>query len=111
MTLAGTDLEHRLLPNVIAGPSAVVGIGLSVPRNPGRWWVYVVSAVAVAAGLFALALAYPGGMGMGTSRWGDARGVFGSVRGFGGVLWGVLWGARRGARRWGVDGCGQDPAR
>jgi leader peptidase (prepilin peptidase) / N-methyltransferase len=63
VVLAGTDLEHQLLPNVIVGPAVVVGFALSVFGNPDRWWVYVVSAVGVAAGLFALALLYPGGMG------------------------------------------------
>lgn len=76
VALAGIDLEHRLLPNVIVGPAAVVGLGLSVARDPGRWWVYVVSAVAVAAGLFALALAYPGGMGMGDVKMGGMLGTF-----------------------------------
>lgn len=76
VALAGTDLEHRLLPNVIVGPAAVVGLELSVARDPGRWWVYVVSAVAVAAGLFALALAYPGGMGMGDVKMGGMLGTF-----------------------------------
>ena len=30
VALAGTDLEHRLLPNVIVVPAAVVGLALSV---------------------------------------------------------------------------------
>ena len=76
VALAGTDLEHRLLPNVIVGPAAVVGFGLSVARDPGGWWVYLVSAVAVAAGLFTLALAYPGGMGMGDVKMGGMLGAF-----------------------------------
>ena len=59
VALAGTDLEHRLLPNVIIGPATVAGFLLSVARDPAGWWVYLVSAVA--AGLFALA--HPGGMG------------------------------------------------
>ncbi|MEJ7871051.1 MAG: prepilin peptidase [Rubrobacteraceae bacterium] len=76
VALAGTDLEHWLLPNVIVGPAAVVGFGLSVARDPGGWWVYLVSALAVAAGLFALALARPGGMGMGDVKMGGMLGAF-----------------------------------
>jgi leader peptidase (prepilin peptidase)/N-methyltransferase len=76
VVLAGTDLEHRLLPNVVVGPAAVVGFALSVAGDPGRWWVYLVSAVGVAAGLFALALAYPGGMGMGDVKMGGMLGAF-----------------------------------
>src|SRR4051812_17519342 len=76
VVLAMTDLEHRLLPNVIVGPAAVVGFVLSVAGDPGRWWVYLVSAVGVAAGLFALVLAYPGGMGMGDVKMGGMLGAF-----------------------------------
>ena len=76
VALAGIDLEHRLLPNVIVGPAAVVGFGLSVAGDPGRWWVYLLSAVGVAAGHYALALAYPGGMGMGDVKMGGMLGAF-----------------------------------
>ncbi len=76
IALAGTDLEHRLLPNLIVGPAALVGYALSVLESPERWWVYLVSALAVAGGLFALALAYPGGMGMGDVKMGGMLGAF-----------------------------------
>lgn len=76
VALAGTDLEHRLLPNVIVGPAALVGFALSVLESPERWWVYLVSSLAVAGGLFALAIAYPGGMGMGDVKMGGMLGAF-----------------------------------
>ena len=42
VTLAGIDLEHRLLPNAIVGPAAVVGFALSVApaslRGGGFTW-------------------------------------------------------------------------
>lgn len=76
VVLAGTDLSHRILPNVVIGPATVAGLALSIASEPLRWWVYVVSAVAVAAGLFALALAYPGGMGMGDVKMGGMLGAF-----------------------------------
>jgi leader peptidase (prepilin peptidase) / N-methyltransferase len=41
-----------------------------------RWWVYPISALAVAGGLLALALAYPGGMGMGDVKMGGMLGAF-----------------------------------
>ncbi len=44
--------------------------------GPEGWWVYPLSAVAVAAGLFALALAYPGGLGMGDVKMGGMLGAF-----------------------------------
>jgi leader peptidase (prepilin peptidase) / N-methyltransferase len=76
IVLAGIDLEHRLLPNVIVAPAAVAGLALSVFQDPGRWWVYLVSSLAVAGGLLALALAYPGGMGMGDVKMGGMLGAF-----------------------------------
>jgi leader peptidase (prepilin peptidase) / N-methyltransferase len=76
VALAGTDLEHRLLPNAIVGPATLVGLTLSVLHRPEQWWVYLVSALAVGGGLFALAFVYPGGMGMGDVKMGGMLGVF-----------------------------------
>jgi leader peptidase (prepilin peptidase)/N-methyltransferase len=76
IALAGTDLEHRLLPNVIVGPAALVGFALAVSNSPERWWVYLVAAVGLAAALFALAIARPGGMGMGDVKMGGMLGAF-----------------------------------
>lgn len=94
VVLAGIDLEHRLLPNVIIGPAAVIGFVLSVLGEPSRWWVYLVSTVGVAAGLFALALAWPGGMGMGDVKMGGMLGAFlgpyAALTIFFGALLGVL---------------------
>jgi leader peptidase (prepilin peptidase) / N-methyltransferase len=76
IALAGIDLEHRLLPNAIVGPAALAGLSLTILESPERWWVYPVSALAVAGGLFALAIAYPGGMGMGDVKMGGMLGAF-----------------------------------
>ncbi len=76
IALAGTDLEHRLLPNAIVFPATLVGLVLSIAVDPTRWWVYVVSAVAIAAGLFALVFAYPRGMGMGDVKMGGMLGAY-----------------------------------
>jgi leader peptidase (prepilin peptidase)/N-methyltransferase len=76
IVLAVTDLEHRLLPNAIVLPATIVGLVLSIAVDPERWWGYVVSTVAVAAGLFALVFAYPRGMGMGDVKMGGMLGAF-----------------------------------
>jgi leader peptidase (prepilin peptidase)/N-methyltransferase len=76
VALAAIDLGHRLLPNVIVVPAALVGFALSALANPGGWWVYPVSAVAVGGGLFALAVIYAGGMGMGDVKMGAMLGMF-----------------------------------
>jgi leader peptidase (prepilin peptidase)/N-methyltransferase len=76
VVLAVIDLEHRLLPNVIVGPAALAGLVLSILANPAGWWIYPVSALAVAGALLVLALAIPGGMGMGDVKMGGMLGAF-----------------------------------
>ena len=93
VTLGGIDLEHRLLPNVIVGPATVVGFALSVLGDPSRWLVYLVSVVGVTAGLFGLALAYPGGMGMGDVKMGGMLGAFLGPYAALAVFFGALLGA------------------
>src|ERR687897_1550863 len=70
IALAVIDLEHRLLPNVIVGPAALVGLVLSILVDPAGWWIYPLSAIAVAGALLGLALVYPAGMGMGDVKMG-----------------------------------------
>jgi leader peptidase (prepilin peptidase)/N-methyltransferase len=76
IVLAIIDLEHRLLPNVIVGPAALAGLILSILVNPAGWWIYPLSALAVAGFLLVLALAVPGGMGMGDVKMGGMLGAF-----------------------------------
>src|SRR5215210_7846838 len=76
ISLAVIDLEHRLLPNVIVGPSALAGLALSILANPPAWWIYPLSAIAVAGFLLVLALIYPSGMGMGDVKMGGMLGTF-----------------------------------
>lgn len=94
--LAGIDLEHRLLPNVIVGPAALAGLVLSVVVNPSGWWVYLVSALGVAGALFALVLVYPAGMGMGDVKMGGMLGAFLGPYAFLAVFAGTLVGALTG---------------
>lgn len=76
IVLTATDLEHRLLPNAIIFPAALVGFVISVAVEPSRWWFYLVSALAVGGALFVLALAYSGGMGMGDVKMAAMLGLF-----------------------------------
>ncbi len=93
VALAGTDLEHRLLPNAIVFPATVVGLLLSVVLEPSRWWVYVLSTVGVAGALFALAVARPGGMGMGDVKMWWMLGAFLGLYALLAVFLGALLGA------------------
>lgn len=94
VALAGTDLEHRLLPNAIVLPALVAGLVLSAVSNPQMWWTYPVAAVAVGGFLLALALLYPGGMGMGDVKMGAMLGAFlggyAALAVFAGAVFGAL---------------------
>lgn len=59
------DLQHRLIPDVIVLPAAVVALALVIAADPGRWWQPVVAAAGAGGFLFLLWLFYPGGMGLG----------------------------------------------
>jgi leader peptidase (prepilin peptidase)/N-methyltransferase len=91
--LAVIDLAHRLLPNVIVGPAALVGLALSILANPADWWTYPLSAIAVAGALLGLALIYPSGMGMGDVKMGCMLGAFLGPYGALAVFLGALLGA------------------
>ena len=66
LALAGTDLERWMSPNEIVVRAAVVGFSLSAGVDLDGCWVYLISVVPVAAGLFALGLAFPEGIVMET---------------------------------------------
>ncbi len=93
IALAVIDLEHRLLPNAIVGPAALAGLALSILADPADWWTYPLSAVAVAVALFGLALARPGGMGMGDVKMGGMLGAFLGPYAALAVFLGALFGA------------------
>lgn len=76
LALGGTDLEHRLLPNAIVLPALIAGLVFSTMAKPSLWWAYPVAAIGVGGFLLALALVYPGGMGMGDVKMGAMLGAF-----------------------------------
>lgn len=58
-----TDLEHRLIPNVVVLPGTVLMLALRTIDDPSVEWIL---AALVAGGvLFLVVLVYPSGMGMG----------------------------------------------
>jgi leader peptidase (prepilin peptidase)/N-methyltransferase len=63
MAITVADIEHRVVPNVIVLPAAVIVLAAQTVLYPSPEWA--IAAVAAAAFLLAAALAYPGGMGMG----------------------------------------------
>jgi leader peptidase (prepilin peptidase)/N-methyltransferase len=59
------DLEHRIIPNRITLPAAVLALGLGLALDPAGEPARLIAAAAAGGFLLLAALAYPGGMGMG----------------------------------------------
>jgi leader peptidase (prepilin peptidase)/N-methyltransferase len=63
VVLSAIDLTHRIVPNRIVLPAAVVVLGAQTALEPSPEWA--LGAVGASGFLFVAALAYPAGMGMG----------------------------------------------
>jgi leader peptidase (prepilin peptidase) / N-methyltransferase len=63
VAISATDLEHRIVPNRIVVPAAVVVLLAQTALHPGPQWA--IGAVGASGFLLVAALAYPAGMGMG----------------------------------------------
>lgn len=74
--LSAADLLRGMLPNAITAPASLSGLALSALAGPYGWWVYPASVLLVGGGLFVVATAYPGGMGMGDVKMGAMLGAF-----------------------------------
>ena len=61
--MSATDLEHRIIPNRIVIPAGLIVLAANTALHPGPQWA--IGAVGASGFLFAAALAYPAGMGMG----------------------------------------------
>src|SRR5215212_490961 len=62
IAVSATDLEHRIVPNRIVLPAAVVVLAAQTVLHPSLEWA--AAGFGAAAFLFTVALVYPGGMGM-----------------------------------------------
>lgn len=71
-----TDLERRIIPNKILIVAAALGVVLAVATDPGSLPERALAAVAAGGLLFAAALAYPRGMGMGDVKLAATMGLF-----------------------------------
>jgi leader peptidase (prepilin peptidase) / N-methyltransferase len=63
VAVSAIDLEHRIIPNRIVLPATVVVLAANMARDLSPEWA--LAALSASGFLFAAALAYPGGMGMG----------------------------------------------
>ena len=71
-----TDLELRLIPNRVLIVSAVAGVALAVALDPSSLPERAIAAAAAGGLLFAVALAYPRGMGMGDVKLAAVMGLY-----------------------------------
>ena len=71
-----TDLERRIIPNKILAASAVIGLALIAATDPASLPERLISAIAAGGLLFAAALAYPRGMGMGDVKLAALMGLY-----------------------------------
>jgi leader peptidase (prepilin peptidase)/N-methyltransferase len=97
MLLAVVDLQHRILPNRVVGPSVVVGAGLLTVAAWGEHdWPALLRAGLGAAVLFAvflvLALISPKSLGMGDVKLAGLLGLYLGWLGWGAVLLGAAAG-------------------
>jgi len=63
VAISATDIEHRIIPNKIVLPAFVITLAANTLLHPSPVWA--IAAFGAAGFLFAAALAYPKGMGMG----------------------------------------------
>ncbi len=71
-----TDLELRLIPNRILLVSAIGGVALAAALDPGSLPERAIAATAAGGLLFAVALAYPKGMGLGDVKLAAVMGLY-----------------------------------
>lgn len=70
------DLEHRIIPNKLTGPFAVLAIGLGLALAPERVPEQLIAGAAAGGFFFAAAVARPNGMGMGDVKLAAVLGLF-----------------------------------
>lgn len=71
-----TDLERRIIPNKILLVGAVLAVAIAAVGDPGSLPERAIAAVAAGGLLFAVALAYPRGMGLGDVKLTATMGLF-----------------------------------
>jgi leader peptidase (prepilin peptidase)/N-methyltransferase len=100
-----TDLEHRIIPNAVLAPAAVLAVALVLVDDPGELPAHLLAAALAGGALLVVSLAYPRGMGMGDVKLAFVMGLYlgravapALLVGFAaGALWGLALIARHGA--------------
>jgi leader peptidase (prepilin peptidase) / N-methyltransferase len=76
LAVAGTDLEHRIVPNRVLAPAAIYAVVATVAVRPGELTEALVAGAGAFLFLLVAALAYPGGMGMGDVKLAGVMGLY-----------------------------------
>ena len=71
-----TDHDRRIIPNKVLIVSAVLGVGIAAASDPGELPERVIAAAGAGGLLFAAALAYPRGMGLGDVKLAAVMGIY-----------------------------------
>lgn len=71
-----TDLEQRIIPNKILIVASALAVAIAAVSDPASLPERAIAAVAAGGALFAAALAYPRGMGMGDVKLAATMGLF-----------------------------------
>src|SRR4051794_33297496 len=74
--IAFIDLDHRIIPNKLSYPGAVLGLVLTAALVPDDLVEHVIAGVGAGLFLFLAWLAYPGGMGLGDVKLALVMGLF-----------------------------------
>ena len=70
------DLEHRIIPNRLLLPAAVVAVAIVAAVEPGSLPEHLIAGAAAGGFLLAAVLAYPRGMGMGDVKLAAVMGLY-----------------------------------
>ena len=70
------DLEHRLIPNRLTGPFAVLAVALGLALDPGFVPEQLLAGTAAGGAFLVAALAHPRGMGMGDVKLAAVMGLY-----------------------------------
>jgi leader peptidase (prepilin peptidase) / N-methyltransferase len=76
MAVTLTDLERRIIPNKVLLVGSVIGVVCLAISDPGSLPEHLAAAAGAGGFFFLVALAYPGGMGLGDVKLAAAMGLF-----------------------------------
>ena len=76
IAVAGIDLEHRIVPNVIVAPAAAFAVAAGAVVMTGELPELLIAGAGAFLAMLVIALAYPSGMGMGDVKLAGVMGLY-----------------------------------